>query len=256
MIRRGLLFVSAALFALGCRTERPPEKKAQTKPVEYFHVDAATAGTLHGRVTYRGPKPAREAIVMDSDAGCEQANHGRKVYDPSIIVGQGGGLANAFVYIRSGLEGKTFEPAKEPVVIDQRGCMFIPRVIAARAGQTLDVKNSDPVSHNIHPMPANNREWSQQQSPDSPDLEHRFPRPEVMIPVKCNVHSWMHAYIAIMEHPYFAVTSDGGAFEIRNLPPGDYTLAVWHEKLGDQTKPVHVAPSSSAAVDFTFEKGR
>jgi plastocyanin len=193
---------------------------------------------------------------MDSDAGCEQANRGRPVYDASTIVGQAGGLANAFVYIKSGLEGKAFEPVKEPVLIDQRGCMFLPRTIGLLAGQTLEVKNSDPVSHNIHPMPANNREWSQQQSPESPDLEHRFPRPEVMIPVKCNVHSWMHAYIGVVEHPYFAVTGPEGAFELRNVPPGDYTIAVWHEKLGDQAKPVHVAPSSSATVDFSFEKGR
>ncbi len=256
MLWRVLLVIAALSFFPGCGTNKPPEKKAAAKPVAYLHVDGATAGMLRGRVTYHGPRPARQAIAMDADAGCEQANHGHPVYDSSLLVGHDGGLANAFIYIKSGLEGKVFEPAPEPVLVDQRGCMFVPRIIALRAGQTLAVKNSDPVSHNIHPMPANNREWSQQQSPDSPDMEHRFPRPEVMIPVKCNVHSWMHAYIGVVDHPYFAVTGPGGAFEIPDVPPGDYTVAVWHEKLGDQVKPVHVAPSASATVDFRFEKGR
>ncbi len=248
--------MGAALFAVACGTNPPPEKKTAARLIEYFHVDAATAGVLRGRVTYHGPKPSRQVIAMDSDAGCEQANGGRPVYDSSLMVGPGGGLANAFVYIKSGLEGRSFEPVKDPVMIDQRGCMFVPRTIGLRAGQTLEVKNSDPVSHNIHPMPGNNREWSQQQSPESPDMEHRFPRAEVMIPVKCNVHSWMHAYIGVVDHPYFAVSGPGGAFELRNVPPGDYTVAVWHEKLGDQEKSVHVAPSSSVTVDFRFEKGR
>jgi hypothetical protein len=191
---------------------------------------------------------------MDSDASCAQAHKGKPVYDASLITGKDGALANAFVYIQSGLEGKSFEPLKESVTLDQHGCLFVPRVIGLGTSTMLDVKNSDPVSHNIHPMPKNNREWGQQQGPGAPDLEHRFPRAEVMIPVKCNVHSWMHAYIGVMEHPYFAVTGADGAFDLKNLPPGDYTVAVWHEKLGDQTKRVHIAASQNEAVDFVFDK--
>jgi hypothetical protein len=130
--------------------------------------------------------------------------------------------------------------------------MFLPRVIGLETGQTLDLKNSDPVSHNIHPMPNNNREWNEQQSPGTPDVQHKFGRPEVMIPVKCNVHSWMHAWIGVVAHPYFAVTGADGAFEWKNVPPGDYTIAVWHEKLGEKKQQVHVAASGSAAVHFTY----
>ncbi len=125
-------------------------------------------------------------------------------------------------------------------------------MIGIRAGQELEVKNSDGVSHNIHPMPANNREWNQQQSPGTPDLEHKFPRMDVMIPVKCNVHSWMRAYIGVVDHPYFAVTGADGAFHWNNVPPGDYTLAVWHEKLGELKQTVHLAPHEAAAVNFTY----
>ena len=90
------------------------------------------------------------------------------------------------------------------------------------------------------------------QSPGTPDVAHRFARTEIMIPVKCNIHQWMHAYIGVVEHPYFAVTGPDGSFDLPNVPPGDYTIAVWHEKLGDQTKQVHLAASSSEAVDFTY----
>jgi hypothetical protein len=245
-----------ALIFVGCSSTKPPEKAVTTepaKPIEYFHVDPATAGTLAGVVTFHGAKPANEKISMESDAACNQAHKGRPVYDDVVIVGKGGGLANAFVYIQSGLEGKVFEPVKEPATLDQHSCMFAPRVIGIRAAQPLDVKNSDPVSHNIHPMPKNNREWNDQQSPGTPDVEHKFARTDIMIPVKCNVHSWMHAWIGVVEHPYFAVTGANGKFDWSNVPPGDYTVAVWHEKLGSLTKQVHVPASGHVDADFSYE---
>jgi hypothetical protein len=251
-----LPLLALALLAAGCKEAPPPAQQTAAEPAappEYFHVDPATAATVHGKIAYHGPKPAKERISMDAEAACEQAHAGHPVYDESISVGKDGALANAFVYIQSGLEGKTFEPVKTAVTLDQHGCMFVPRIIALRAAQPLEVKNSDPVSHNIHPMPKNNREWNEQQSPGTPDAEHKFARREVMIPVKCNVHSWMHAYIGVMEHPYFAVTQADGSFNLPNLPPGDYTVAVWHEKLGEQTKQIHVGPSENAAVDFTYK---
>ena len=242
-----------ALLAAGC-SKPAPEKVSPgvISQVAYFHVDPATAGSLHGKVTFRGVKPARAMISMDSEAECQQAHAGHPVYDEPVVVGKDAGLANTFVYIQSGLEGKKFEPVQEAVTLDQRGCMFVPRVIAIRAGQTLNLRNSDSVSHNVHPMPKENREWNQQQSPQTPDIQHRFARPEIMIPVKCNVHSWMHAYIGVVEHPYFAVTGADGRFAFGNVPPGDYTIAVWHERLGNQSQPVHVDASAHATVDFTY----
>jgi hypothetical protein len=247
---------AAALFACGCGTgpQGPPEKKAELKKaVDFFRVDTATAGTLHGKILFHGKKPAPHKISMDTEAACVKAHNGKPVYEETVVVGKAGGLANAFVYIQKGLEGKTFEPSPAPVMLDQHGCMFVPRAIGMQSGQTLDVKNSDAVSHNIHPMPKNGREWNEQQSPNSPDLHRKFVRPEVMIPVKCDVHSWMRSYIGVVEHPYFAVTGEDGTFEMKNVPPGDYTVAVWHEKLGDQTHQVHVANSASAEVDFTYQ---
>ena len=253
---RKLLFFSAVLFIGGCsKAPPPPEKKAAVeppKPVEYFHVDASTAGVVRGRITFHGTMPERKLIVMDSDAVCEKAHAGHKVYDESIVTGKSGGLANAFVYIQSGLEGKKFEPAEGSVMLDQHGCLFVPRVLGIRAGQTLSVHNSDNVSHNVHPKPTNNYDWNQQQSPGAPDLEHRFPRADVMIPVKCNVHSWMRAFIGVVDHPYFAVTGPDGAFDLKNVPRGDYTLAVWQEKLGERKQAVHLAASGTVEVNFSY----
>jgi plastocyanin len=246
-------------MAAGCGGgggEKVEQKKVSTeapKPVEYFHVDPATAGTLNGSVKFTGPKPARELISMEAEQGCQQANAGKAVYNPAVLTGKNGGLANAFVYIQSGLEDKKFEPLREPaVVLDQHGCMFVPRVIGIRAGQALDLKNGDSVAHNIHPLPKNNFEWNQEQPPHAADVEHRFARTEVMIPVKCNIHAWMHAWIGVVEHPYFAVTGPDGAFEWKNVPPGDYTVTVWHEKLGELKQQVHLAASGTAEVNFTY----
>lgn len=253
-MKRNLLLAAAALFTAACGQNQPPQKAAveAPKPVEYFHVDASTAGAIKGAIVFQGAKPPRTLISMAADAGCEKAHAGHPAYDESVLVGRNGGLANAFVYIRSGLEGKSFELPKDPVALDQQGCLFVPRVIGMRAGQTLAVKNSDGVSHNVHPMPANNREFNQQQSPQAPEIEHKFPRVDIMIPVKCNVHSWMRAYIGVVDHPYFSVSGSDGSFELKNVPPGDYTVAAWHEKLGEQTQQIHVAPSETAAVNFTY----
>lgn len=247
------ILFAAALLAAGCGNSKPPAKTAeQPKPIVYFHVDPATAGVIHGTILYRGPKPTRKVIDMESDAGCQKEHIGHPAYDEPVVVGKQGGLDNSFVYIKAGLEGKKFEPTKQSVVLNQHGCMFVPRVTGIEAGDSLDLRNSDSVSHNIHLMPKNNYEWNQQQSPNAPDAHHKLVRKEVMIPIKCNVHNWMHAYIGVVDNPYFAVTGPDGSFELKNVPPGDYTIGVWHEKLGEQAEQVHVAASGTADADFTF----
>jgi plastocyanin len=244
-----LLSVTAALLLSGCGSSSPPAAAPKPAPaaVEYFHVDGSRAGTITGHIAFHGTKPQPKQISMDSDAGCPHTG-----IEDTVVVSKAGDLANAFVYIQAGLEGKKFEPPATPVTLNQHGCMYEPRVLGLVAGQPLSVKNSDQVSHNVHPMPANNREWSEQQSPGAPDIEHKFPRADVMIPVKCNVHSWMHAFIGVLDHPYFAVTGPSGAFEIKNVPPGDYTLAAWHETLGEVKQSVHIDPSGKAAVNLSY----
>ena len=131
--------------------------------------------------------------------------------------------------------------------------MFTPHVSGVMTGQPLVVANSDPVTHNVHPMPEKNREWNQGQPPGAPEIERTFRFEEIMIPVKCNVHSWMKSYIGVVAHPYYAVTAAAGTFELPNLPPGTYTLTAWHEKFGTQTAQVTLAPSGAATAEFTFK---
>jgi hypothetical protein len=249
-----LVLAICGVAMIGCSGEKAkaPEKSAAP---EYFKVDPATAGNIKGIVGFVGKRPAVKPISMDSEAGCEQL-HNKPVDGSGFAVGKDGGLANVFVYIKSGLEGKAFEPPKEAVILDQRGCMFVPRVIPLQAQQTLTVRNSDPVSHNIHPNPQNNREWNQQQSPGAPDLVRRFARPEVMIPVKCNVHSWMRSYIGVLDHPYLAVTSENGEFAWTAVPPGSYTIGAWHETFGELTENIKVSTGADSAVKFTFRSAQ
>lgn len=258
MNRSTLLTLSCTIAILtGCSgtTTKEPQPQTAAKPPaapSYFKVDPGTAGVLGGTIRYTGPRPARKRIDMSGDPACVEAHHG-KAYDESIVENPNHTLANVFVYIKSGLEGKTFETPATPVTIDQQGCWFHPRVLGIQTGQTLRVTNSDPVTHNIHPLAEINREWNHSQGQGDAPLARRFVKPEVMIRVKCNIHSWMHAFIGVLDHPYFAVTGTDGKFEIANVPPGDYVLAAWQEELGTEEQKVSVTPSGKIESNFTFK---
>jgi plastocyanin len=252
-MRRLSVAVCALSFLAGCSKEKPAETKAVPPPAPvYFKVDPATAGSLTGTIRYTGRKPARKMIDMSGDPACVEAHHG-KAYDESLVVNPNGTLANVFVYIKSGLEGKTFETPVAPVTIDQKGCWFHPRVLGIQVGQRLQVINSDPVTHNIHPMAQINREWNHSQGEGDPPLARKFLKPEVMIRVKCNIHSWMHAFIGVVDHPYYAVTGADGSFHIDHIPPGDYVIEAWQETLGTQQAKITVAPSGKVESGFTFK---
>jgi len=238
----------------GCSAPRPKEQSAskEAPAPHFFKVDPTTAGVLKGTIRFAGRKPLRKAIDMSGDPACVEAHQGKPV-DESVVVNPNGTLANVFVYVKSGLEGKQFETPATPVTLDQRGCWFQPRVMGIQTGQPLRIVNSDPVTHNIHPLAQINREWNHSQGPGEAPLERKFARPEVMIRVKCNIHSWMRAYIGAVDHPYFAVTGPDGTFEIPNVPPGDYVIEAWQETLGTQEQKVTVTPTGRIDVSFTFK---
>ena len=250
-----LMFLCGIAVLAGCSgsAKKEPQTAAKQEPApSYYKVDPGTAGVLKGIVRFTGKRPAPKTIDMSNDPPCAEAHHG-KVYDESVVVNPNGTLANVFIYIKGGLEGKQFEVPTTPVVFDQRGCWFQPRVLGIQTGQTLQVTNSDPVTHNIHPMAQLNREWNSSQGPGEAPLARKFPRPEVMIRVKCNIHSWMRAYIGAIEHPYFAVTGPDGTFEIRNVPPGDYLIEAWQETMGTQEQKMTVTPAGKIETSFTFK---
>ena len=210
-------------------------------------IDPATAASVSGTVSFDGAAPKAAKIDMTQDPACKGMNMAE------TVVVDGGKLDNVFVYVKEGLGNRTFDVPKDPVTIDQSGCKYHPHVLGVMAGQTLKIVNSDPTTHNIHPTPADNREWNESQPPQSPALEKTFAREEIMLPVKCNQHPWMRMFVNVVKTPFYAVTGPDGKFEIKGLPPGDYTLAFVQEKLGTKEEKVTLAAKDSKTVDVTFK---
>jgi plastocyanin len=206
---------------------------------------------VRGSVHFEGKVPAAKPISMAADPSCAQ-QHSSPVMAQEVMVDAKGELQNVIVFVSEGLGDRTFEEPSQPAVIDQKGCLYQPHVLAVRANQKLEVVNDDPTSHNIHPQPANNREWNKAEPPGS-KLEEAFAREEIAIPVKCNVHPWMRGYIAVFKHPYFAVTGKDGSFDLSNLPPGTYTIKAWHEKLGTSTQTVTIGANETKEISFVFK---
>jgi len=214
---------------------------------------ALSSGTasVNGTVKVEGAVPKPKPINMSADPSCAQ-QHSGPVFSQDILADSKGGLENVIVFVSDGLGDRAFDPPAQPAVIEQKGCLYQPHVLAMRANQPLEVVNDDPTTHNIHPIPANNREWNKAELPGA-KMDESFTREEVAIPVKCNVHPWMHGYVAVFKHPYFVVTGKGGSFDLSNLPPGTYTITAWHEKLGTATQRVTVAGNETKSIDFTFK---
>jgi len=215
-------------------------------------ADTSTPAAVTGVVKLDGPAPANKPISMAKEPECMKM-HPDGVTNEEVVTGPDGTLANVIVYISEGLGDRTFDPPSAPAVIEQKGCMYHPHVLAMQANQKIHIVNSDPTSHNIHPLPANNREWNKSQPPGQPPLEATFAREEIAIPVKCNEHPWMRGYIAVFKHPFFKVTSKDGRFELKNLPPGEYTVVAWHEKFGSLEQRITVGPKEIKTVDFVFK---
>jgi len=212
---------------------------------------AANSADVNGTVKLEGTAPKLTHINMSADPACAKSHPGGATVQ-DITADANGGLENVVVFVADGLADKTFDPPSQPAVMEQKGCMYQPHVVAMQTNQKLEVVNDDSTIHNIHPLPQNNREWNKAQAPGLA-IEETFARPEVAIPVKCNVHPWMHSYIAVFKHPYFTVTGKGGSFDLKNLPPGTYTLAAWHEKLGTATQKVTIAGTEKKTVEFVFK---
>jgi plastocyanin len=224
---------------------------AQAPPPDAKRVDPATTGTVTGKVSFEGTPPPAAKVRLEADPACVR-QHPEGLAIATIAV-SGGGLENVFVYVKDGLGNYYFDPPAETVKLDQKGCQYTPRVFGVRVGQPLEVTNGDPTLHTVHAMANVNREFNYSQALQGMKNTTTFTAPEVMVRFKCNVHTWMEAYAGVVAHPYFAVTGGGGTFELRNLPPGTYTIEAWHEKLGTRTQSVTVAPKDAKSVAFTFK---
>lgn len=236
------------LTLLGCKSSQPtPTQPASSAQAATVIVDPATSGSIAGTVTFQGAPPKLPSLDMTQDPGCPP-----QPQPSEAVVVKNGKLANVFVYVKEGLPAGKFAVPSEPVVLDQKGCRYIPHVMGLMAGQPLKVLNTDTADHNIHPMPSKNPQWNESQMPTDSPIVKTFARPEMMVPLQCNQHPWMRAYLNVMSHPFFAVTAADGSFEIKNLPPGEYMLVAVHEKFGEHTMKVKVEPKESAKADFVF----
>jgi plastocyanin len=245
--------LGAVLVLAACGKEKaatPPPGSTAAPPAA---PSAAPAGgaTITGTVKFSGTPPANPTIDMSEESAC-QAKYTSPPTDPQIVV-TGGMLANVFVYVKSGLPaGATYPAPTTPVTIDQRGCLYHPRVFGVMVGQPVEILNSDPVLHNIKAVPTANRGFNISQPSAGMKTTRTFATQEVMVPLQCNVHGWMHASVGVLSHPFFATSGEDGTFSIKGLPAGTYELEAWHEKLGTQTMKVTVTENGTATAEFTF----
>src|SRR5215217_1178794 len=255
-----VLSIALSLLALAaaCGGAKAPDTNAPTADATAAPYSGPT-GTVSGVISYNGTPPAAKKIDTTADPVCGQKNPNLTTDDTVVKDGK---LANTFVYVKEGtVEGGkkigdfAWATPTSEVQLDQNGCHYAPHVLGVQVNQKLKITNSDATQHNIHPTPKLNQEWNQTQANGAPPIEKAFTRSEVLIPVKCNQHPWMKAYIGVMKHPFFSVSNDTGAFEIKGLPPGTYTVVAWREggATGEEkTMQVTVSANGSAKADFAF----
>jgi hypothetical protein len=250
------LVVAIAMMSCGQKSTSDNSAPAAGAPsASGKPVDAATAGTVSGTIKLDGTAPKMKTINMAAEPNCASAHSGSPAMTEDVVPGDNGTLQNVFVYLAGDFSAYSLPAPTTPVQIDQKGCQYHPHVLGIMAGQPLNVINSDMTTHNIHPVPKNNREWNESQPPGSAPIMQSFAHEEVAIPVKCNVHPWMKAYIAVLGSPYFQVTGKDGTYTISNVPPGTYTVTAWHELYGPVTQMVTVGPSEKKTVDLTVKAG-
>jgi len=260
-----LLSLSIACGKKKDDSEDDAEVTEDEAPAAAPYKPSGNEGTITGKVSLTGTPSAAVApkpIDMSSEASCASGNS--KPMTESVVVNDGK-LANVFVYIKDGTtaDGQKITSFSFPVLatevnLDQKGCHYTPHVIGLQTGQTLKVTNSDTATHNVHPQPnasIGNEEWNQTQAGGAAPIIKTFKRQEVLIPVKCNQHNWMKSYIGVVKHPYFAVTNADGTFEIKNVPPGTYTIEAWQESYKSKSQQITVPSKGTANAEFTYDAG-
>jgi plastocyanin len=246
------ILVCAALIpvAAACGGGQPQQDaQTATAPAADEAPPLPGEGTITGRITFEGPAPKMQVIRMTSDPLCMSEGASSEI----LLVGPENGLQNVFVYVKDGLGDRTFPAPKTPVVLDQQGCVYRPHVFGVQVGQPVRILNSDNTLHNVNARAKQNAEFNFAQTKKGTENIRTFSVPEIMVPFRCDVHGWMNAYAGVVPHPFFAVTSADGSFEIKGLPAGTYTLEAWHERLGTQTASVTSDGKTPVTASFTFK---
>ena len=263
--RTTALLVFGLLIAIGCGGGTPQDVFSQPQTSEgssgssvqlaqALPESAGTTGSaaIRGTVKFSGSAPAQERIKMDADPQC-LLQHKEPVYKQEVVVNPNGTLKHVFVYVKQGLEGHTFPPLAQPVTLDQHGCLYNPHVFGIQVNQSLEIVNSDPTLHNVNCRPAKSQPFNIAQPVKGMKMTKKFTKPEIMVKCACNIHPWMATYIGVVEHSFFNVTDEEGTFTIAGLPPGEYTIEAWHEKLGTQTQELSVGDGEAKQIGFEFK---
>jgi Carboxypeptidase regulatory-like domain len=241
-------------FVVSCGGGDAPKSEAPAAPPksEAAAPAAASAGTasLTGKVSFEGTVPAGEKVKLNADPKCAEMHKDGMERQPIHV--KDGGLADVLVYVKSPVSGTYAAPA-EPVTLDQKGCDYSPHMVTMQAGQGLKIRNSDDTLHNIHPRPTANEEFNFGQAKQGMEKTRVFDKAEVMIPVGCDVHPWMRAYISVFSNPFYTVTKEDGTFEIKGLPAGEYEIEAFHGKLKSQTQKVTVKSGEATALNFAYK---
>ncbi|OGX07589.1 MAG: hypothetical protein A2Z88_08300 [Omnitrophica WOR_2 bacterium GWA2_47_8] len=214
---------------------------------------SAYAANIAGKVIFEGAAPEGKQVDLSADPNCA-ALHPDGLLAEEVTVNPNATLKNVFVYVKKGLEGQTFSPPEEPVILDQKGCWYEPHVFGIQVNQPLEILNSDSTLHNVHALPAENKEFNLGMPIQGMKVKKIFAKPEIMVKFKCDVHPWMASYAGVLEHPFFSVTNEEGIFEIKGLPAGSYVIETWHEKYGIQSQNVSLAAAdASASAEFKYQ---
>jgi hypothetical protein len=209
-----------------------------------------SGGSVNGKVTYEGTPARQKPIDMSKEPSCA-AQHPTPITTETVVTGPGNALENVVVYVSAGAPDDATPPS-QAVSITQKGCQYIPHVVPMVVNQELKVINGDQTSHNIHPLAKVNHEWNKSQPPGTPPFSEKFDKPE-FIPVKCNIHPWMHSSFVVLKNSHYAVSSGDGGFMLPNLPAGKYTVTAWHESYGEQTQEVTISGSETKTINFVFK---
>lgn len=240
-----------AAFGIGCggKSDEDEQMMQSSAPAAAKKaIDAATAGSVSGKISFQGTAPKMNKIDMGAEAVCA-ALHSQEVRDQSVTINSNGTLKNVVIQVKKGLEEYSVPPMGGTPMINQTGCLYEPHVLLMSPG-ALQIKSSDKVLHNVNAQAKINKGFNRGQ-PMPSTFEEKFMKPEI-VPLKCDVHPWMRAYVAVVENGIAAVTGDDGSFKLNGLPAGQYTIEAWHEKFGLQEMTVTVESGKTAEANFTF----
>jgi hypothetical protein len=247
---------SLLILAAACAKKEEPstatEPAATPQPAANLFDPAKGTATVSGKVMFEGTAPPAAQIKLSSDPVC-MSIHKNPVYSEDLQVDDGK-LLNVFVYVKEGLEKYSFAPPGQPATLLQQGCRFEPHVGGVMVNQDLRIVNDDPTLHNVRCIAENNPQFNIGQPLRGAETVKRLAHPEVMIRFRCDVHKWMGSYFGVLPHPYYSVTGKDGSFALKNLPPGEYVIEAWHEKLGARTQRVVVGDKETKQISFVFKQ--